>query len=108
METSLKRSCLGALYLANSEVIQSTCQFKIAEAREKTLELAENTWAVYSIGTINTNQLCPAKNDVTAMHIQSGDTVKVSPGCYIKTMDHMISADESETIEIRMKTMDWA
>jgi len=55
METSLKGSCLGTLYLANSEVIQMTCQFKIAEAREKIFELAENSWAVYSIRTIYTN-----------------------------------------------------
>jgi hypothetical protein len=31
----------------------------------------------------------------------------VEPGCYIRTMDHVISADESETIEIQKKTMDW-
>ncbi len=58
METSLKRSCLGALYLANSEAIQSNCWFRIAEAREKIFELSKNTWAVYSISTINTNEVC--------------------------------------------------
>jgi hypothetical protein len=42
------------------------------------------------------------------MQIQSGDTIKVKPGCYMQTMDHVISADESETIEIAIKTMDWA
>ncbi len=42
------------------------------------------------------------------MQIQSGDTIKVKPGCYVRTMDHIISADESETIEIAIKTMDWA
>ncbi len=34
METSLKKSCLGSLYLANAESIQNTCKFKIAEASE--------------------------------------------------------------------------
>ncbi len=108
METNLKRSCLGALYMANSNSIQNHYRFKIAEAREKIFELSENTWAVYSIGTISTNQVCPAANDVTAMQIQSGDTIKIKPGCYVRTMDHVISADESETIEIAIKTMDWA
>jgi hypothetical protein len=51
METNLKRSCLGALYMANSHLIQNHCRFKIAEAREKIFELSENTWAIYSIGT---------------------------------------------------------
>ncbi len=31
----------------------------------------------------------------------------MEPGCYIRTMDHVISADELETIEIQKKTMDW-
>jgi hypothetical protein len=111
METNLKRSCLGALYMANSNSIQNHCRFKIAEAREKIFELSENTWAVYSIGTISTNQVCPAAKDITAMQFQSGDTIKIKPGCYVQTMDHVISADESETIEtieIAIKTMDWA
>jgi hypothetical protein len=50
----------------------------------------------------------PGVNDVTAMQIQSGDTIKVKPGCYVWTVDHVISANESETIEIAIKTMDWA
>jgi hypothetical protein len=42
------------------------------------------------------------------MQIQSGDMIKIKPGCYVRSMDHVISADESETIEIAIKTMDWA
>jgi len=108
METRLKRSCLGALYMANSESIQNHCLFKIADARVKIFELSENTWAVYSVGTISTNRVCPAANAVTAMQIQSGDTIRIKPGCYIQTMDHVISADESETIEVAIKMMDWS
>jgi hypothetical protein len=98
METSLQKSCLGSLYLADVEAIQTMCKFKDAVASEKIFELAENTWAVYSMGTINTNQTC---------QIKSGDTVTVEQSCYIRTMDHVILADESETIEIQKKTMDW-
>ena len=58
METNLKRSCLGTLYMANSNSIQNHCRFKIAEAREKIYKLSENTWAVYSIGTISTKKVC--------------------------------------------------
>jgi hypothetical protein len=42
------------------------------------------------------------------MQIQSGETIKIKPGCYVRTMDHVISADESEMIKIAIKTMDWA
>jgi hypothetical protein len=93
--------------LANPEAIQNTCKFKVAEASEWIFELAENTWEVYSTGTINTNQVCQAKNMIQTHQINSGDMVTVGPGSYIRTMDHVISADESETIEIQKKTMDW-
>jgi hypothetical protein len=108
METSLKRSFLGALHMANSQSIQTHCQFKIAKAREKIFELSENTWAMYSVGTISTNEVCPAANEATKMQIQSGDTIKIKPGCYVCTMDHVISADESKIIEVKITAMDWA
>ena len=54
---------------------------------------------MYSTGTINTNQVCQARNTIQTHQINSGYTVL--------TMDHVISADESETIEIQKKTMDW-
>jgi hypothetical protein len=41
------------------------------------------------------------------MQIQSGNTFKIEPGCYVRSMDHIISADESETIEVKIKAMDW-
>jgi hypothetical protein len=94
--------------MANSESILNHCQFKIVKAREKIFELLENTWAVYSMGTISTNEVCPAANAVTAMQIQSGDMIQIKPGCYVWTMDHVISANKSETIEVKIKTMDWA
>jgi len=71
------------------EAIQTTCKFKVAEASEQIFELAENTWAVYSTGT---------------RHARSTQEIwSVEPGCYIRTMDHVISA----MIEIQKKTMDW-
>jgi hypothetical protein len=106
-ETSLKKSCLGSPYLANAEAIQITCKFKVVEASDRIFELAENTWAVYSTGKINMNQVCQAKNTIQTCQINSGDTVTVETGCYIRTKAHVISADEPKTIEIQKKTMDW-
>jgi hypothetical protein len=81
METSLKKSCLGSLYLVNAEAIQNMCKFRVAEASEQIFELAENTWAVYSTGTINTNQVFQARNTIQTHQINSGDTVTVELGC---------------------------
>jgi hypothetical protein len=44
---------------------------------------------------------------IQTCQIKSGDTITDEPGCYIRTMDHVSSADESETIEIQKKTMDF-
>ncbi len=60
------------------------------------------------MGTISTNKVCPAANAVTAVQIQSGDTIQIKPGCYVQTMDHVISTNKLETIEVAIKTMDWA
>jgi hypothetical protein len=81
----LEKSCLGSLYLANAEAIQTTCKIKVAEASEQIFELAENSWAVYSTGTININQVCQAKNMIQTHQIKSGDTGPVEPSCYIWT-----------------------
>jgi hypothetical protein len=83
--------------LSNAEAIQNTCKFMVAEASERIFKLEENTWAVYYTETINTNQVCQAKNMIKTCQINSGDTVTVEPGCYIRTMDHMISANESKS-----------
>jgi hypothetical protein len=80
----------------------------MAEACKKIFELLENTWAVYSVGTISTNQVCPAANAVTEMQIQTGNTIKIKPGCYVHTIDHVISADKSKTIKVKINAMDWA
>jgi hypothetical protein len=62
--------CLGVLYIANAKAIQTICRFKVAKAWEKIFELAENTWAIYSKGTIDTNQVCPAKNTIKLCQIK--------------------------------------
>jgi hypothetical protein len=98
METNLKRSCLGALYMANSNSIQNHCQFKIAEAREKIFELSENT--------LNWHDL--HQRSLPGGQCSDRDTIRIKPGCYVGTINHVISADESKTIEVSIKTMDWA
>jgi hypothetical protein len=60
------------------------------------------------VGTISTNEVFPAANDITEMHIQSGDTIKIKLKSYMCNMDHAISADESKSIEVKIKAMDWA
>ncbi len=105
VETSLKGSCLGTLYLANAKMNLTARKLKVTEAREKIFELAENTWAICSIGTINqsTQTWCAVpKKTIKLCQIKSGDPVSIYPRCYIQTMDHVILANISEMVEIQV------
>jgi len=62
---------------------------------------------VYSLGKINTNHVCPKAKSILAVQISSSQTVRINPSCYIRTMDHIITADDSEEIEIHSKWLDW-
>jgi hypothetical protein len=105
--TDLTKMCLGALYLADANNIQGRCKFSIGVAQEKIFCLDSNTYVVYSLGKINTNHICPKVKSISAVQISSGQTVRINPSCYIRTMDHIITADDSEEIEIHSKWLDW-
>jgi len=74
---------------------------------EKIYSLGNNTWLVYSIGTIATNQVCPKTNTLLPITIKSGHPVTVQAGCNIPTMDHLFSEDDSEDTEILNSWLDW-
>jgi hypothetical protein len=69
--------------------------------------LDSNTYVVYSLGKISTNHICPKAKTISAVQISSGQTVRINPSCFIRTMDHIITADDSEEIEIHSKWQDW-
>jgi hypothetical protein len=62
---------------------------------------------VYSLGKISMNQVCPKAKSISAVQISSGQTIRVNPSCYFRTMDHIITADDSEEVEILDKWLDW-
>ena len=105
--TDLTKTCLGALYLADNKNIQGRCKFSIGGAQEKIFRLDSNTYVVYSLGKFSTNHVCPKAKTISAVQISSGQTVRINPSCYIRTMDHIITADDSEEIAIHSKWLDW-
>jgi hypothetical protein len=62
---------------------------------------------VYSLGKINTNHVCPKAKSISAIQISSDQTVRINPSCYVRTIDHIIKADDSKEIEINSKWLDW-
>jgi hypothetical protein len=45
---------------------------------------------------------------MTSPECKSRDPIRIKPRCYVRTIDHVISANKSEIIEVKIKTMDWA
>jgi hypothetical protein len=105
--TNIVLDCIGSLYLGSATLIKANCKFCIDSTREKIYSLGNNTWVVYSIGTIATNQVCPRAGTLSPMTIKSGQAVTVGHGCHIPTMDHLISADEFGGKEIVNSWLDW-
>jgi hypothetical protein len=107
LQTNIVEDCLGSLYLWSATLIKANCKFRIDSTKEKIFSLGNNTWVVYSIGTIATNQVCPRAGTLSPMTIKSGQTVTVTQGCHIPTIDRLILADESEEKEIINSWLDW-
>jgi hypothetical protein len=105
--TDLTKTCIGSLYLASAKSIQQRCKFSVGRAQEKIFGLNSNTYMVYSLGKISTNHVCPKAKTISAVQIISGQTIRINPSCYIRTMDHIITADDSKEIEIHSKWLDW-
>jgi len=107
LQTNLVHDCLGSLFLGTATLIKTNCKFRISDTREKIFSLGNNTWLVYSVGTIATNHYCPKTGVSTPLTIASGHTVRVQPGCLIQTMDHVITAEDSDEFEIKTTWLDW-
>jgi hypothetical protein len=99
--------CLGSLFLAISKLINDNCKFKITDTKEKIFSLGNNTWLVYSVGTITTNHVCPKTRSLSPLTISSGQTITVQQGCHVPTMDHVITADDSEDMENHSTWLNW-
>ena len=108
LKTNLVHDCLGSLFLGTASLIKTNCKFRISDTREKIFSLGNNTWLIYSVGTIATNHYCPKTGVSTPLTIASGKTVRVQPGCLIQTMDHVITAEESDDFEVKTTWLDWA
>jgi hypothetical protein len=101
--TDSTKTGLGALYLADAKNIQDRCKFSIGGAQEKIFCLDSKTYVVYSLAKISTNHFCPKAKSISAIQISSGQTIRVNPSCYVRNMDHIITADNSEEIKIHLQ-----
>jgi hypothetical protein len=73
----------------------------------KDFQLGQQLVVVYSLGTIYTNHVCPKAGTISPVLIKSGQAVKFQPGCYMWTMYHVITADDTEDLEVYFKWLVW-
>jgi hypothetical protein len=107
LQTNIVNDCLSSLYLGSATLIKTNCKFQIDSTGEKIFSLGNNTWLVYSIGMIAMNHVCPKAGNLSPLTIKLGQSVTVKPGCHIPTVDHLITADKSEDMEIVTSWLDW-
>jgi hypothetical protein len=82
-------------------------QIHIDDAEEKIFSLDSNMYVVYSLGTISKNHVCPKAKSISPVPIKSGQAIKLNSRCYIRTMDRVITAEETDYIEVHSKWLHW-
>jgi hypothetical protein len=57
-------------------------------------------YVVIPLGKISTNYVCTKVKTISDVQISLGQTVRINPSCFIRTMDHIIMTDDRVEIEI--------
>ena len=78
LRTDTEQECLTSLYFGAMDHIRRNCGFKIAQAREQIFEVQENTWLIFPMGPMVTNQVCKKKK-MTPIKINSGNPPAYKP-----------------------------
>jgi len=93
--------------MANKNAIKKNCNYTICDAMEKVFRFDSNTWVVvHLIDMISTNHICPRVDTPFPIQIRSNQSIRLQPGCHIQTLDHIITAEELEDMEINSIWLD--
>jgi hypothetical protein len=98
---------LAPYTLLTPKTFKAGASSPLAGAHEKIFCLDSNTYVVYSLGKINTNHVCAKPKSISAVQISLGQTIRINPSCYIRTMDHIVTTDDNEEIKIHSKWLDY-
>ncbi len=53
------------------------------------------------------NHVCPKAKTSIAVQVKSSKAIKLNARCHIRTMAHVITADETKDKEVHSKWLDW-
>ena len=93
LSTNFHKSCLGALYVKDSEAASWYCDFQIQPADERVFKLSGDEYLVYT-----SKDLLPTRTSgaaQTQLEIVEGTTIKVPAGCNVRLENHQIYSEES-------------
>ena len=96
LRTNFHKSCLGALYVKDSEAASWYCDFQIQPADERVFKLSGDEYLVYT-----SKDLLPTRTSgaaQTQLEIVEGTTIKVPAGCNLWLEDHQIYGKESAVL----------
>ena len=108
LSTNMKATCLSSIFMADTLSAREQCKFQVRPRQEAVFETAHNQFIIYTNQTMEIQEVCDTTRKTHT--VSSGETVKVGPGCRIKTKEHLLVADLEETFSVEDKeaTKSWA
>ena len=93
LKTNFSKSCLGALFIKDSEAASWYCDFQIQPAAERVFKLRGHKYLVYTRKDLLAPRTCGAAQ--TQLEINEGTRINISAGCNVRLEDHQIYGEES-------------
>ena len=106
LKTNFRKSCLGALYVKDSEAASWYCDFQIQPADERVFKLSGDEYLIFTRKDLLVTRTCGAAQ--TQLQITEGTRINVSAGCNVRLEDHQIYGEESTVLPgSEPKVFDW-
>ena len=104
--TNFRKSCLGALYVKDSEAASWYCDFQIQPADERVFKQSGEEYLTYTHKDLLATRTCGATQ--TQLEITEGTQINLSAGCNVRLEDHQIYGEESVVLPgSEPKILDW-
>ena len=105
--TNFRKTCLGALYVKDSEAASWYCDFQVQPADERVFRVRNVDYLVYTNKEIVATKKCGPSVSQTVQFTE-GTAVNFQGGCNLQLEDHKIYGEDSIRTEIsETQIFDW-
>ena len=102
LKTNFRKSCLGALYVKDSEAASWYCNFQIQPADERVFKLSGEEYLIFTPKDLLVTRTCGATQ--TQLEITEGTRINVSAGCNVRLEDHQIYRDPPSSLDLNPRS----